>query len=787
MSTSFYRSRRKILFFGLFCLITTIVLLNGCQKNNPTAPSDPGLLQGNEAFHAASVASYQSVGAGVSYVFKSLQLCSPSGSPIHNNALIKNLIHGIYSPLGKNTNELTDSLVYIPFLNLYLNLSYVSNIINASFYSDASGTQPTGYVKITLPSDVTDPTDPTSYSSYPANVSVDINITGGNIPCQGNIQIVFTGNSGANTMTGTNTITRDNVVFTLNLGLDNNLNTSGSITINERGATVSATNVTGYVLDTLDCDVSISPYNWIGTGKINLLTGSLYLNVNTGSGISTALSDSLGNLNLNYGDGSKETIVDALSGDLTGGGTQSGTPDSIYVISGTPQSTKVNTDFPSPLIAKVIDNSGNPVSGIAVNFSSVVGAQGCTFPNGTHSENVTSDFMGEVSINAKANSSDGTYSVTAAVSGIASKAIFLLTNTSLTATYNDPIFYNYWERIITDLNNDGQTVGYDMSYLQGGGNPTGNPIPVFWSTPTSSEQILPKSANDTLNSVNGLNDNSQIVGNGYYYNQNSSGYVSTNALYWSSPTAVPRELQVYTNTVQAVANDINNNGQIVGYCLNDGSSYTPLYWSSPTAAPIELQGVGGGGVATHITSDGQIVGYVYNGAALVPAVWSSPSSQPVVPAVLNGDDYSQVMSINSHGVSVGISTANAPAPAYTIPHAVIWETPNSPAQQLPLSASAGSDWTNFAESINNYGVIVGAESGYGDFYNRGVIWKNGQATDLNLLTTFQSSSNWVGTATLINDNSWIIGSEGPNSLVIIFSGRLLDESFPSAQYILIPK
>ena len=48
-----------------------------------------------------------------------------------------------------------------------------------------------------------------------------------------------------NTITGTNTLTRDNVVFTLKLALDDNLNASGSITITESGATIEATNVQG--------------------------------------------------------------------------------------------------------------------------------------------------------------------------------------------------------------------------------------------------------------------------------------------------------------------------------------------------------------------------------------------------------------------------------------------------------------------------------------------------------------------------------------------------------------
>ena len=68
-------------------------------------------------------------------------------------------------------------------------------------------------------------------------------------------------------------------------------------------------------------------------------------NVNTGTGISTAKSDSLGSLNIKYADGTQEIVVNALGGDLTGGGTQTGVPDTIFATSGTPQSATINTAF----------------------------------------------------------------------------------------------------------------------------------------------------------------------------------------------------------------------------------------------------------------------------------------------------------------------------------------------------------------------------------------------------------------------------------------------------------
>ncbi len=770
MKTRFYRTGRQLLLIGLIFFTIFITLFNGCTKNNPTSPNDPNLLQGNEAFHAASVASYQSVGAGVSYVFKSLQLCSPSGSPIHNKALIKNLIHGIYSPLGKNTNELTDSLVYIPFLNLYLNLSYVSNIINASFYSDASGTQSAGYVKITLPTHVTDPTDPTSYASYPANITVEINITAGNIPCQGNLLIVFTGNSGANTMTGTNTLTRDDVVYTLNLGLDDNLNTSGSITINEKGATVSATSVNGFVLDTLNCDVSISPYNWTGTGKINLLTGSLYLNVNTGSGISTAASDSIGNLDINYGDGTSEKITNALSGGLTGGGTQTGAPKNILATSGSSQTAVLNTAFALPLVATVTDNDGNPVSGVDVNFTSPQSGQSCTFPNGSFYLTVTTNTLGQAQAFVTANDSTGNYNVTASVDGITSTVEFSLTNTSASA-YNDPILSDGSQRFILTINNNGQCLGYDEQ------NNTSSiyHIPAFWSSPTSQSQILKAFAGDTAEQVNSMNDAGQIVGNGCYRNQYYE-YIPTNPLYWSSPSASPQKLAIPENSVYTAVLSINNSGQIVGYSFDNLNpverTYTPLYWPSPTDSPMVLQSLpdyNAGGYATMISNNGYILGtfvsinnYAISGT--VPGVWVSPIAEPVVPNALPGDNRIFVTSINSTGVLVGASTKDNNDFS-----AVSWTSAQAPAQALPQINESNVDV--FALSINTDGVIAGGT------YNKSFIWKDGQAMEI------PYNDAYLGHAILITDKGWILGGSVPANDGGYFNNNWMTYN----QYILIPK
>jgi len=246
----------------LFCF----PLIYGCRKESP---SDNEILQGNQAFQASAVAGYQALGAGVSYPFKALQLASPTGSVIHSLSVSNNLLNSIGSALFKHRSYLTDSLEFVPYLNLYGGYGFNGNILLMSFYSDAAGMQSAGSITVTLPTDITNPLDPTSYASYPATIKIELNITGGNLPCTGSLLIIFTGRSGANTMTGTNTLTRDNVVFKLNLALDNQMNATGSITIQESGATIEATNVQAPAFGDLTCDITINPYGWTGTGELN--------------------------------------------------------------------------------------------------------------------------------------------------------------------------------------------------------------------------------------------------------------------------------------------------------------------------------------------------------------------------------------------------------------------------------------------------------------------------------------------------------------------------------------
>jgi hypothetical protein len=106
-------------------------------------------------------------------------------------------------------------------------------------------------------------------------------------------------------------------------------------------------------------------------------------------------------------------------------------PPPVTVITGTsgsPQSAQVNTPFTAPLVATVTQG-GAPVTGASVTFTAPsVGASGA-FADGTTTMTATTNSSGvAVSSTFTANSTAGSYNVSATVSGALSTANFSLTN-----------------------------------------------------------------------------------------------------------------------------------------------------------------------------------------------------------------------------------------------------------------------------------------------------------------------------------------------------------------------
>jgi endoglucanase Acf2 len=104
-------------------------------------------------------------------------------------------------------------------------------------------------------------------------------------------------------------------------------------------------------------------------------------------------------------------------------------PSIITVSAGSPQSTLVRTAYTSTLQAQVLDGHNNPVSGVAVTFAAPGSGASGTFANHATTEiDMTNADGVATSSTFTANTTGGTYTVTATSTGIGAPADFSLTN-----------------------------------------------------------------------------------------------------------------------------------------------------------------------------------------------------------------------------------------------------------------------------------------------------------------------------------------------------------------------
>ena len=99
-------------------------------------------------------------------------------------------------------------------------------------------------------------------------------------------------------------------------------------------------------------------------------------------------------------------------------------PASVAVTGGTPQTAVVGAAFGAALQATVRDAGSNPVAGVTVTFSAPASGASASLSSGT----ATTNGSGVASITATANGTAGSYNVSATAAGVASPAVFALTN-----------------------------------------------------------------------------------------------------------------------------------------------------------------------------------------------------------------------------------------------------------------------------------------------------------------------------------------------------------------------
>ena len=253
---------------------------------------------GNLAVQSGVLAGYQTLSAGRYFLLPAIEAAAPSGAfagRVGGGSSSAIALRPGPRALANTATALTE----IAPLNLYTDGGVVNGSKETfSYFTDVSGTSPAGKITLTVEGGQTIG----NYLSYPVTVDIDVNVTGGNLPCQGTAQAVFGAASGQNTLKGSLTLTKNQEVATVDLALSDLFEVSGTMTILENGSTISISNISGVVTENLALEFTMTPQNDSGIGTMDLMTGQLVLVITDPAGASCNV-DGAGDLLINFGDG----------------------------------------------------------------------------------------------------------------------------------------------------------------------------------------------------------------------------------------------------------------------------------------------------------------------------------------------------------------------------------------------------------------------------------------------------------------------------------------------------
>jgi uncharacterized GH25 family protein len=178
-------------------------------------------------------------------------------------------------------------------------------------------------------------------------------------------------------------------------------------------------------------------------------------------------------------------------------------PAGVFATGGTPQRASVSGAFGSPLVATVVDNLGNPMSGISVTFAAPNSGASGTFSNHATSETDITDANGHATSIFTANATSGGYNVTA-TSGTLAPGNFVLSNTPSGITLTSYVFYLSGQETINKtisginsyvlagavtVDQNGNVTGGEQDYNDGAG---------FTSPQPSGDAIVPNTGTLTV-------------------------------------------------------------------------------------------------------------------------------------------------------------------------------------------------------------------------------------------------------------------------------------------------
>ena len=170
----------------------------------------------------------------------------------------------------------------------------------------------------------------------------------------------------------------------------------------------------------------------VSTDKIN--NGQYFTSTTAGAKTNlsyafSGLSVSAGKWRLTITDAADPNVGSFVGWQISVVTVASNPPATITALGGTPQSAAAGSSFASALQAEVTDSNSNPVSGLTVTFSAPSSGAAATFSGASSATAVTNSSGIATSPIPVANSTVGSYSVSAAVAGLTA-ASFSLQNTA---------------------------------------------------------------------------------------------------------------------------------------------------------------------------------------------------------------------------------------------------------------------------------------------------------------------------------------------------------------------
>ncbi len=232
-------------------------------------------------------------------------------------------------------------------------------------------------------------------------------------------------------------------------------------------------------------------------------------------------------------------------------------------------------------------------------------------------------------------------------------------------------------------------------------------------------------------SPTGINNSNQIVGNG------PAGPVE-----WMSPSQdPPMPLPLPANTSGGVAQAINDQGQVIGTVTDDTTGMSELVtWVNgvpqpPLQNPTGVPGLTGCG-ADDINNQGEIVGNCSQGDGPYSQgyYWQNANTLPVALGSLNGGSGAEVFSVNDQGHMVGISGVTS-----FQSHATMWQTPSLAPIDLGVAVSPTTTCSDcsIANAVNNEDQTVGYAYPLG-----GTLFEDGDLIQLQTQTSYCQGGTW---------------------------------------------